>query len=226
VSTEAGAVHFPAADWGGGVLPYRVGHRKLGMWLFIVSDSLTFSALLIGYAYVRASNVWPTPFPFYPSIVFSSVMTFCLLSSSLTMVFGVSASSRGDKAAARKWILATIFFGLAFIVLHLIEWNHLITEGLRPFSLPAHWVETFKGPNGQLPSPLFGATFFTITGLHMFHVFTGTIYLGVVAGRVNKLKHEDVEISGLYWHFVDLVWMFVFPLIYILSVDVGGHLAK
>ena len=98
MSTEARAGHFPAVDWNGGAFPYRVGHRKLGMWLFIISDSLTFSALLMGYAYLRASNNWPTPFPFYPSIVFSSVMTFCLLSSSLTMVFGVSASSRGDKA--------------------------------------------------------------------------------------------------------------------------------
>lgn len=226
MSTEARAVHFPAEDWGGGVHPYRVGHRKLGMWLFIVSDSLTFSALLIGYSYLRASNVWPTPFPFYPSIVFASVMTFCLLSSSLTMVFGVSASSRGDKVRARKWILATIFFGAAFVVLHLIEWNHLYSDGLRPFSLPAHWVETFTTADGRLPSPLFGATFFTITGLHMFHVATGLIYLAVIAARVKKLNHEDIEISGLYWHFVDLVWMFVFPLIYILSVDVGGHLAK
>src|SRR4029079_6443062 len=133
---EARAGHFPAVDWEGGAFPYRVGHRKLGMWLLIVSDSLTFSALLMGYAYLRASNVWPTPFPFYPSIVFSSVMPFCILSSILHMVFGVSASSRGDKAAARKWILFTIFFGVAFIVLHLIEWNHLIGEGVRPFSLP------------------------------------------------------------------------------------------
>jgi cytochrome c oxidase subunit 3 len=226
VSTETRAVHFPAADWGGGVHPYRVGHRKLGMWLFIVSDSLTFSALLMGYAYLRASNVWPTPFPFNPSILFASLMTFCLLSSSLTMVFGVSASSRGDKAKARKWILATIFFGVAFLVLHLIEWRHLIHDGLKPFSLPGEWVKAFTTTDGKLPSPLFGATFFTITGLHMFHVFTGAIYLSVIAARVNKLKHEDVEISGLYWHFVDLVWMFVFPLIYVLSVDVGGHLAK
>jgi len=226
VSTEARVATFPAADWGGGALPYRVGHRKLGMWLFIVSDSLTFSALLIGYSYLRASNVWPTPFPFYPSIVFSSVMTFCLLSSSLTMVFGVSASSRGEKEKARKWILATIFFGTAFIVLHLIEWKHLIDEGLRPFSLPAHWVEVFTTTDGLLPSPAFGATFFAITGLHMFHVASGAVYLGIVALRVKKLKHEDIEISGLYWHFVDLVWMFVFPLIYIMSVDVGGHLAK
>ncbi len=92
--------------------------------------------------------------------------------------------------------------------------------------LPAGTLgQAFTTTEGVPPSPLFGATFFTITGLHMFHVATGAIYLAVVAARINKLKHEDVEISGLYWHFVDLVWMFVFPLIYIMSVDVGGHLA-
>ena len=129
------------------------------------------------------------------------------------MVMGVSASARGDKKATRKWILLTILFGLTFIVLHLIEWRHLINEGLSPFSLPKEWVKEWPGA-----SPLFGATFFGITGLHMFHVATGAIYLAVVAARVNKLKHEDVEISGLYWHFVDLVWMFVFPMIYLLSI--------
>jgi cytochrome c oxidase subunit III len=218
LSTEAAhADRLIADEWSGGTHPYRVGHRKLGMWLFIVSDSLTFSALLMGYAYLRSSNVWPTPFPFSPSIIFSTVMTLCLLSSSLTMVMGVSASARGDKKAVRKWILLTIFFGLTFVVLHLFEWKHLLDEGLRPFSLPKEWMEKWPGA-----TPLFGATFFGITGLHMFHVLTGAIYLGVVAARVNKLKHEDVEISGLYWHFVDLVWMFVFPLIYLLSIDFKG----
>jgi cytochrome c oxidase subunit 3 len=213
VATEAQAI---SGDWGGGVLPYRVGHRKLGMWLFIVSDSLTFSALLIAYAYVRASNVWPTPFPFSPSIIFSSLMTFVLLSSSLTMVMAVSASSRGQKSSARKWILLTALLGLTFIILHSMEWRHLYMEGLRPFALPPEWVKEWPGA-----TPLFGATFFGITGLHMFHVFTGCIYLVIVAGRVNKLKHEDVEISGLYWHFVDLVWMFVFPMIYLLSINMS-----
>src|SRR6201981_3912385 len=116
-------------DWGGGVHPYRVGHRKLGMWLFIMSDSLTCSALLIGYAYVRSSNVWPTPFKFSPSIVFSSIMTLVLLSSSLTMVMAVSASSRGERSKVRKWILATAALGATFIILHLFEWRHLILEG-------------------------------------------------------------------------------------------------
>jgi cytochrome c oxidase subunit 3 len=87
VSTEAQAEHLVAGDWSGGTLPYHIGHKKLGMWLFIVSDALTFSALLIGYSYARvSSDQWPTPFAFYPSIIFSTVMTLCLLASSFTMV--------------------------------------------------------------------------------------------------------------------------------------------
>jgi cytochrome c oxidase subunit 3 len=203
------------SEWGGGVLPYKVGHKKLGMWLFILSDSLTFGALLMAYSYARVASVdWPTPFPFNPSIIFSTVMTLCLLSSSLTMVMAVSASTRRDISAARKWILATMLGGAAFIILHLMEWNHLIGEGLGPGQLPTEWAQKWPGA-----SPLFGSTFFGITGLHMFHVFSGLCYLGVIAVRMKKMTHEDVEISGLYWHFVDLVWMFVFPLVYLLSVE-------
>src|SRR5438132_11404204 len=122
------------------------------MWLFIMSDSLTFSALLMGYAYVRASNVWPTPFKFYPSIVFSSVMTLVLLSSSLTMVMAVSASAHARKSAARKWIIATALLGATCIILHSMVWKHLIGESWRPFELPAEWAETSPGA-----TPLFGA---------------------------------------------------------------------
>lgn len=214
---EARAESLAVNDWGGGVHPYRVGHRKLGMWLFIMSDTLTFGALLVAYSYARAASVnWPTPFPFQPSIIFSTTMTLVLLSSSLTMVFAVAASKRGKRGAARKWILATMVLGLTFVVLHAMEWNHLIGEGLTPFELPEEWKTAWPGA-----SPLFGSTFFGITGLHMFHVLTGVIYLGVVAARIKKLN-DDVEVAGLYWHFVDLVWMFVFPLIYLLSVDYQG----
>src|SRR5438477_11237988 len=101
------------------------------MWLFIMSDSLTFSALLMGYAYLRASNVWPTPFKFYPSIVFSSVMPRVVLSSSLTMVMAVAASANGKKSRARKWIVATASLVATFIILTTIERNHLIMECLR-----------------------------------------------------------------------------------------------
>ena len=212
---EARVENLPGSDWGGGTLPYRVSHRKLGMWLFIMSDSLTFGGLLAAYAYVRLSSEnWPTPFPFNPSIIFSTVMTLVLLSSSLTMVFAVSAAKQGRKGSARKWILATMFFGLAFVVLHLLEWKHLMDEGLMAFQIPEEWKTTWEGA-----SPLFGSAFFGITGLHMFHVFTGVCYLGVIAARIRKFTADDVEVSGLYWHFVDLVWMFVFPLIYLLSVD-------
>jgi cytochrome c oxidase subunit 3 len=202
------AEQLALSDWGGGVLPYAVGHKKLGMWLFIVSDALTFSAILIGYSYLRvATPQWPTPFHLWPSIAFSSLMTFCLLSSSLTMVLGVNAAQRNDWSGTIRWILFTILGGAAFIVLHLKEWNDLIHEG----------VTLASNPWGV---PLFGATFFGITGLHMFHVFTGVLYLagmaiGVARGRFTA---EHVEVCGLYWHFVDLVWMFVFPLIYLLSV--------
>ena len=155
----------------------------------------------------RLSSNWPTPFPMWPSIAFASFMTFCLLTSSLTMALAVSASKRGDRAAVVKFMLLTMLGGAAFIVLHVREWLHLIGEGVRPWSNP--WG-----------SPLFGASFFGLTGLHMFHVFSGVIYLGIVALGVGKgwRTHEDVEICGLYWHFVDLVWMFIFPLIYLMSV--------
>jgi len=221
VSTLAHAEQpLPAADdWSGGRYPYHVGHRKLGMWLFIISDAMTFSALLIGYSYLRAASVeWPTPFKFSPSIVFSTVMTLFLLASSFTMVMAVGASARKEFGRARLWIFLTMLGGLTFLALHIYEWMHLIKdEGLLPFQLGEHLSSRWP----QAP-PLFGAGFFTITGLHMFHVLTGVLYLGFVALRIRRLRHEDVEISGLYWHFVDLVWMFVFPLIYLMSVDIGG----
>ncbi len=197
-----------ASPWAGGVSPFAMGSKKLGMWLFIISDALTFSVLLISYSYLRFANPdWPLPFPFSPAILFSTMMTVVLLASSLTMVMAVSAANRGERGKAVSWILATMLGGALFIGLHLTEWLHLIEEGVRPFSNP--WG-----------APLFGAAFFGITGLHMTHVAIGVIYLGIISfgfGR-GKFSSEDVEVSGLYWHFVDLVWMFVFPLIYLMSV--------
>ena len=189
--------------------PYGIGHKKLGMWLFLVSDSHTFGSLLISCMYARtASHNWPTPFPMWPSIAYATFMTFCLLTSSLTMAFAVDASKRGDRAAVVRNLLFTMLGGIAFIVLHAREWLHLIDEGVRPWHNP--WG-----------APLFGASFFGLTGLHMFHVFSGVIYLGIIAlgARSGRRTHEDIEVCGLYWHFVDLVWMFIFPLIYLLSVS-------
>jgi cytochrome c oxidase subunit 3 len=197
--------------WQGGGSPYAIGSKKLGMWLFIISDALTFSALLVAYTYLRLSNPdWPKPFKFTPSIIFSSVMTFCLLSSSLTMVMGVHAMNHGKRKATVGWILATIAGGLTFVILHATEWMHLIVdEHVTPF-------------HNEWNVPLFGGIFFTLTGLHMTHVIIGVIYLGIIAFAVGrgKFKYEDVEVSGLYWHFVDLVWMFIFPLVYLMSATI------
>src|SRR5579871_874002 len=172
--SQANTAIASASVWAGGRSPYAVNSKKFGMWLFVISDALTFSALLMAYTYVRLSTPnWPTPFHFFPSIVFSSVMTFCLLSSSLTMVMAVHSMNHNNRKATVRWILAT----------------------------------------------LFGGTFFALTGLHMTHVVLGLIYLGIMAFAVGrgKFKAIDVEVSGLYWHFVDLVWMFIFPMVYLLS---------
>ncbi|HEX8992250.1 MAG TPA: cytochrome c oxidase subunit 3 [Anaerolineales bacterium] len=196
-------------EWGGGAFPYAIGHKKLGMWLFLLSDSLTFSALLIGYSYVRVGSAdWPRPFHIWPSITMATLMTLILLSSSLTMVMGVAASQKGDHGATIRYMLLTMLGGVAFIILHSNEWLGLIHEGVRLWSNP--WGV-----------PLFGATFFTLTGLHMLHVASGVIYLGVIASgvRSGRFTAEHVEISGLYWHFVDLVWMFIFPMVYLLSAS-------
>jgi cytochrome c oxidase subunit III len=201
------------SPWSGGTSPFAMNSKKLGMWLFIISDSLTFSALLIAYAYVRLSNAdWPRPFEIYPAIAKSSLMTFFLLSSSLTMVMAVAKGHKNEPRKAVKYLLLTMLGGLAFIVLHATEWVHLIVdEHVTPWSNPYH-------------VPLFGGAFFGLTGLHMLHVTIGVIYLGIVAwgfGR-GKFSAEDVEVSGLYWHFVDLVWMFIFPMIYLMSVSLKG----
>ena len=184
--------------------PFAIGSKKLGMWLFVISDSLTFATLLVVYTYLRlAAPAWPHPFPFSPSILFACAMTFVLLASSLTMLAAIHAMKNADRAAAARWIFATAACGVGFLVLHAMEWSRLLKET---------WSE-----------PLFGDTFFTITGLHMIHVAVGAIYLGVIGAGLTrgKFSKEDVEVSGLYWQFVDLVWMFVFPVIYLSSVKGG-----
>ncbi len=241
--------------------------KKVGMWLFLASDSLTFGALLVAFSYNRIYTVpWPTPFH-VQSIANATIMTACLLSSSLTMVLGVFAAQRGDRAWTRNWLLATMAFGTAFIVLHGMEWSKLIGEGL---SLPG-FPQRAGSASGELAEisknvPQFPQAFFGLTAMHMLHVTIGVIYLGVVSLRklflpilgalwllgyllipsdnvfhygihalllglivaavIMFLKPKDydahdVEVSGLYWHFVDLVWMFIFPLVYLMSTRIS-----
>jgi len=189
--------------------PFAIPSKKLVMWLFIISDAVTFGALLFAYGYVKnASPDWPEPFRFAPSIVNVMLMTFILVSSSLTMLVATRAAKAANKTSAIRWTFITVAGGILFALLHIREWVGLIREGVR----------LFQNPWG---SPMFGATFFAITGLHLTHVIGGAIALTVVAlgykrGRYNS---DDIEIWSLYWHFVDLVWMFVVPMVYLLNIS-------
>lgn len=241
--------------------------KKIGMWLFLLSDSLTFGALLYAYSYGRISNPnWPTPFH-SSSILNATLMTGFLLTSSLTMVLAVRASVDRKPKQQMWYLLATMLCGIAFIVLHGREWSHLISEGL---TLPVFPPVPGGEPSKEFMDvtrnvPQFAATFFGLTGMHMLHVTLGVIYLGVIAFRkkfipillgfwllawlgtpayspfhyashlllvaaivcsvILWLKPKvydsgDVEVAGLYWHFVDLVWMFIFPLVYLMSTRI------
>ena len=169
----------------GGVMEtpaFSIPAKKMAMWLFIIADTATFAGCLVAYGFLRNGTPnWPRPFH---SITNLAIMTFVLLTSSFTMLNGVRAARAGDKAGALRWTLITAAAGILFALLHIREWMALIDEGMT----------LFKNPWG---TGLFGATFYSITGLHLA---------------------DDLEVLGLYWHFVDSVWMFVVPLVYLLNL--------
>lgn len=188
--------------------PFAIPSAKLVMWLFIIADAVTFGAILFAYGYVRnASPDWPTPFKFSPSIVNVMLMTFILVTSSLTMLMAVRAARKDDRSGAIRWTFITVAGGIVFALLHLREWLGLIGEGVRLFQNP--WGAS-----------LFGATFFSITGLHLTHVVGGVIALTVLALGYKRGQYDggDIENWALYWHFVDMVWMFVVPLVYLMNI--------
>jgi cytochrome c oxidase subunit III len=186
--------------------PFSMPTKKLAMWLFIIADTMTFAACLVAYGFLRNGTPnWPRPFH---SITNVALMTVILLTSSLTMLLGVQAAKAGDKAGAFRWTMITAVAGIVFALLHVREWLALIDEGMT----------LLKNPWG---TGLFGASFFSITGLHLTHVASGVIALIVVGMRYKggRYKADDIEILGLYWHFVDLVWMFVVPLVYLMNLS-------
>jgi cytochrome c oxidase subunit III len=217
-------------DWGGGVSPFKVNWGKLMMWYFLVSDAFTFSALLVTYGTTRSMNPWwPDPqhvfnsFPFCGHanlpLMFVSLMTFILIMSSVTMVLAVYEGHQGNRKGVVKWMIWTIIGGIGFLSCQAWEWTHLIVdEGTRLqtniFGPIVNGLHT-PGPNQ------FGQLFFVITGFHGFHVFSGVIInilltLAVYRGVYDrKNDYEMVEKVGLYWHFVDLVWVFVFLCFYL-----------
>ncbi|WP_324667489.1 cytochrome c oxidase subunit 3 [Geochorda subterranea] len=193
------------ADWGGGVSPFRVTWSKLMMWLFLLSDTLTFGSLLVGYGYLRMSNpAWPRPDEVF-NVGLVGFMTFVLICSSATMAMAVAAARRDAWPQAVRLLGLTVLGGLLFLGLQAYEWRHFIHEGARLSGNP--WGV-----------PLFSATFFVITGFHGLHVTAGVVYLTTVVLRALRRRYtaDGVEVAGLYWHFVDLVWVFIFTLMYLI----------
>lgn len=187
---------------------FSVPARKMAIWLFIIADAATFAAILVAYGFLRNGTPnWPTPFKFSPTVINAMLMTFVLITSSLTMLFGVRAAKAGDRAAATRWTLITAVAGIIFALLHIREWLGMIGEG----------VTLFHNPWG---TGLFGASFFSITGMHLLHVTGGVVALFAVAAKYKsgRFGAGQLEVMGLYWHFVDLVWMFVVPFVYLLNV--------
>ena len=194
------------AHWGGGVSPFGATWQKTMMWIFIITDALLFSGLLAGYGYLRMSGQVPWPrTPEVFSIPFIALMTFILISSSATMGTAVTAARLGDRKKALVNVCITIFGGACFLGCQAFEWSHMIHEGARLGSNP--WG-----------APQFGAAFFVLTGFHGSHVLSGLIILTITAIRtgLGKTPAQGVEMAGLYWHFVDLVWVFIFTLFYLL----------
>lgn len=186
---------------------YAVSPKKLTVWLFIMSDAITFGAMLFVYGYLRVGSPnWGATFKF-PSILNGFIMTIILLTSSLTMLGAVQAAKGGRRSSSVKWMGVTALLGIIFAALHLREWHHMMAEG---------WSLS-QNPMGH--SVQFSAAYFGITGLHLLHVTCGVIAIIVVATKFyrGRLTDEHVVTTGLYWHFVDLVWMFVFPLVYLMN---------
>jgi cytochrome c oxidase subunit 3 len=202
------------AHWGGGAAPFGASWQKTMMWIFIVTDGLLFSGLLCGYAFLRMAS--PLPWPKQTevfSMPFIALMTFILITSSATMGTAVGALKLGDRRTATRFLFLTILGGAAFLGCQAYEWTHIIGEGARlAGALPGSELGHLGVP------PQFPAVFFVLTGFHGSHVFSGLVILTITAIRtgLGKTPAQGVEMAGLYWHFVDLVWVFIFTLFYLL----------
>jgi len=181
---------------------------KLGMWIFLAGDAVGFGVLLSGYGVMRATSAdWPNPYAVL-GINLTAIMTFLLICSSVTMVKALEWLGKGDRAKCRIFLFFTALGGAIFVSCQAYEWSKLIHEGLHINGNP--WGAS-----------LFGTSFFLITGFHGLHVTGGVVYLVSIIRYVTNrpspaASYNAVEITGLYWHFVDLVWIMVFTFMYLI----------
>ena len=206
------------ADYAADKQAFSVPWGKAMMWIFLLSDTFIFSCFLVGYMNVRMSTTepWPLTTEVFAltvggvtlPLLLIAIMTFVLITSSGTMAMAVNYGYRRDRRKTVALMVATALLGATFVGMQAFEWTKLIHEGVRPWGNP--WG-----------AAQFGSSFFMITGFHGLHVSAGVIYLLVVARRVwtgvyeRRGNYQTVEIAGLYWHFVDLVWVFIFAFFYL-----------
>ena len=216
------------AEWASDQKTFKgVPWGKAMMWIFLVSDTFVFSIFLISYMTVRFSTKvdWPNPSEVFAlhvghtsvPLLLIAIMTFILITSSGTMALAVKYGYEKNRKICAILMLATAILGTSFVGMQAFEWTKLIMEGVRP------WTNPFGAPQ-------FGSVFFMVTGFHGFHVSVGVIFLLINARKVwrgdydsgrrgfftsQKGRYEIVETMGLYWHFVDLVWVFIFAFFYL-----------
>ena len=206
------------SDWGSDKQTFDMPWGKLMMWIFLLSDTFIFSVFLTAYMNVRmsATDAWPNSSEVFAltiggvnlPLILIAIMTFVLITSSGTMAMAVNYAYAGNKRTTAILMGVTALLGASFVGMQAFEWTHLIVqEGVRPWGNP-------------LGAAQFGSIFFMVTGFHGLHVSIGVIYLAIVAIKVGRGDYEErgyaiVEITGLYWHFVDLVWVFIFAFFYL-----------
>ncbi|CDX12218.1 Cytochrome c oxidase subunit III [Mesorhizobium sp. ORS 3324] len=233
-TTHTGQLNRPeglrgiAADWASDQRAFKnVSWGKAMMWIFLLSDTFIFGCFLLSYMTARMSTrvPWPNPSEVFAlriggseiPLILIAIMTFVLISSSGTMAMAVNFGYRRDRRKTAILMLLTAALGATFVGMQAFEWTKLITEGVRPWGNP--WG-----------AAQFGSCFFMITGFHGTHVTIGVIFLIILARKVwrgdfdigrpgfftsRRGRYENVEIMGLYWHFVDLVWVFIFAFFYL-----------
>jgi cytochrome c oxidase subunit 3 len=216
------------ADWSSDQRAFKnVSWGKAMMWIFLLSDTFIFGCFLLSYMTARMSTrvPWPNASEVFAlhigganvPLILIAIMTFVLISSSGTMAMAVMFGYRRDRRKTAALMLLTAVLGATFVGMQAFEWTKLISEGVRPWGNP--WG-----------AAQFGSSFFMITGFHGTHVTIGVIFLIIVARKVwrgdydtgargfftsRRGNYESIEIMGLYWHFVDLVWVFIFAFFYL-----------
>lgn len=190
----------------------HIPNLKLGMWVFLLSEVMFFTALIGSNILLRSAHpeAWAAPGEVL-NVPLTAFNTFVLICSSMTMVKAFAAIEHGDQTGLKRWLVATVVLGAFFLSVQGVEYYKLASEGFVPFAEAYH----------AAGEPLYGATFYTLTGFHGAHVTIGVlamiwITIRAFRGRYSQASHTGVETMGLYWHFVDLVWIILFTIVYLI----------